>query len=51
MTNSDDVRKFLTTRRARLTPEDAGLPAYGGTRRVAGNGGTSRIDVVRYGLQ
>jgi len=36
MTNSDDVRKFLTSRRARLTPEEAGLPAYGGTRRVAG---------------
>ena len=36
MTNSDDVRKFLTSRRARLTPEDAGLPAYGGNRRVAG---------------
>src|SRR5690349_7333717 len=36
MTNSEDVRKFLTSRRARLTPEDAGLPAYGGTRRVAG---------------
>lgn len=36
MTNSDDVRKFLTSRRARLTPEEAGLPAYGGNRRVAG---------------
>ncbi|NUT71262.1 helix-turn-helix transcriptional regulator [Pseudarthrobacter sp. C4D7] len=36
MTNSEDVRKFLTSRRARLTPEDAGLPAYGGNRRVAG---------------
>ncbi|MEV4987857.1 helix-turn-helix transcriptional regulator [Pseudarthrobacter sp. LMD1-1-1.1] len=36
MTNSEDVRKFLTSRRARLTPEEAGLPAYGGNRRVAG---------------
>ncbi|MFJ4030097.1 helix-turn-helix transcriptional regulator [Paenarthrobacter sp. NPDC089989] len=36
MTHSDDVRKFLTSRRARLTPEAAGLPAYGGNRRVAG---------------
>lgn len=36
MTNSEDVRKFLTSRRARLTPEDAGLSAYGGNRRVAG---------------
>src|SRR4051794_39392720 len=36
MTHSDDVRKFLTPRRARITPERAGLPAYGGNRRVAG---------------
>ncbi|MDT0168160.1 helix-turn-helix transcriptional regulator [Pseudarthrobacter sp. BRE9] len=36
MTNSDDVRKFLSSRRARLTPEEAGLPAYGGNRRVEG---------------
>ncbi len=32
----DDIREFLTTRRARITPEQAGLPAYGGTRRVKG---------------
>ncbi len=31
-----DVRDFLASRRARLTPEQAGLPAYGGHRRVAG---------------
>ena len=31
-----DVREFLTSRRARITPERAGLPAYGGKRRVAG---------------
>lgn len=30
------VREFLRTRRARLTPGDAGLPAYGGNRRVTG---------------
>ncbi|WP_280294653.1 helix-turn-helix transcriptional regulator [Nocardia abscessus] len=30
------VREFLTTRRARITPEQAGLPAYGGNRRVTG---------------
>ena len=36
MTHSDDVRKFLTSRRARITPEEAGLPHYGGNRRVAG---------------
>ncbi len=31
-----EVRKFLTSRRARITPEQAGLPAYGGNRRVTG---------------
>lgn len=31
-----DVREFLTTRRARLTPDRAGLPAFGGNRRVPG---------------
>ncbi|MGH1524945.1 helix-turn-helix transcriptional regulator [Leifsonia sp. L25] len=36
MSNSDDVRDFLTSRRARITPEQAGLPAYGGNRRVSG---------------
>lgn len=27
---------FLTSRRAKITPEQAGLPVYGGTRRVTG---------------
>ncbi len=36
MSNADDIREFLTTRRARLTPERAGLPRYGLQRRVAG---------------
>ncbi len=31
-----EVREFLSSRRARITPEQAGLPAYGGKRRVAG---------------
>ncbi|MET0297087.1 MAG: helix-turn-helix transcriptional regulator [Microbacterium sp.] len=31
-----EIREFLTSRRARVTPEAAGLPAYGGNRRVAG---------------
>ncbi|MEU9151930.1 helix-turn-helix transcriptional regulator [Streptomyces sp. NPDC048417] len=31
-----EVREFLRTRRARITPERAGLPVYGGNRRVAG---------------
>lgn len=32
----NEVREFLSSRRARLTPDQAGLPAYGGNRRVAG---------------
>ncbi|MFD5818421.1 helix-turn-helix domain-containing protein [Streptomyces sp. NPDC127038] len=31
-----EVREFLSTRRARITPQQAGLPVYGGNRRVAG---------------
>jgi transcriptional regulator with XRE-family HTH domain len=31
-----EIREFLTTRRAKITPEQAGLPRYGGRRRVAG---------------
>jgi transcriptional regulator with XRE-family HTH domain len=31
-----EIRQFLTTRRAKLTPAQAGLPAYGGNRRVPG---------------
>ncbi|TWF78222.1 helix-turn-helix protein [Pseudonocardia hierapolitana] len=31
-----EIREFLSTRRARITPEEAGLPAYGGNRRVKG---------------
>jgi transcriptional regulator with XRE-family HTH domain len=35
--NRNDIREFLTSRRARVTPERAGLPAYGGgKRRVSG---------------
>ncbi|MEU4427129.1 helix-turn-helix transcriptional regulator [Actinoplanes sp. NPDC024001] len=36
MDNRADIRDFLATRRARLTPEQVGLPAGGGRRRVAG---------------
>src|SRR5256714_9681999 len=32
----NEVREFLTSGRARITPEPAGLPAYGGRRRVSG---------------
>lgn len=28
-----EIREFLSTRRARITPAEAGLPAYGGDRR------------------
>lgn len=31
-----EIRDFLSSRRARLTPDQAGLPAYGGNRRVKG---------------
>jgi transcriptional regulator with XRE-family HTH domain len=34
--NRKEVRDFLATRRAKLSPEQAGLPLYGGHRRVAG---------------
>ncbi|HEY5855722.1 MAG TPA: helix-turn-helix transcriptional regulator [Aldersonia sp.] len=36
MDHRAQTREFFTTRRARITPEQAGLPAYGGTRRVKG---------------
>ncbi len=36
MDNRSEIRDFLTSRRARITPEQAGLPAYGANRRVAG---------------
>jgi transcriptional regulator with XRE-family HTH domain len=32
----DEVRGFLTSRRERLSPEQAGLPIYGANRRVKG---------------
>src|SRR3954454_1563265 len=31
-----DIREFLTTRRARISPEQAGLRTFGGSRRVKG---------------
>lgn len=36
MDNRSEVKEFLTTRRARITPDAAGLPAFGGNRRVPG---------------
>jgi transcriptional regulator with XRE-family HTH domain len=35
-TPNDEIREFLTSRRARLNPEQAGLPDFGGRRRVPG---------------
>src|SRR6478672_1645019 len=36
MDHRDDIREFLTSRRERLTPQQAGLPDFGGRRRVKG---------------
>ena len=36
VSSGNEIREFLTTRRARVTPERAGLRAYGGRRRVSG---------------
>jgi len=33
MDNQEEIRQFLTSRRERLTPEQAGIPNYGGGRR------------------
>ncbi|MFD3928786.1 helix-turn-helix transcriptional regulator [Streptomyces sp. NPDC058614] len=36
MSTESDIRTFLASRRAKITPRQAGLPAYGGNRRVPG---------------
>jgi transcriptional regulator with XRE-family HTH domain len=36
MDNKADVREFLATRRARITPQQVGLPIHDSTRRVPG---------------
>ena len=36
MDTPNDIREFLTTRRARLTPDQVGIPDFGGRRRVPG---------------
>lgn len=36
VSGGNEIREFLTTRRARVTPEQAGLRAYGRRRRVSG---------------
>ncbi|HEX5993834.1 MAG TPA: helix-turn-helix transcriptional regulator [Jiangellales bacterium] len=36
MDRRNEIGDFLTSRRAKITPQQAGLPAYGGHRRVSG---------------
>jgi hypothetical protein len=36
MDTAHEIREFLATRRAKISPQQAGLPAYGATRRVPG---------------
>src|SRR4051795_11249830 len=36
MTAGSEIREFLTSRRGRITPEQAGLRSYGTRRRVSG---------------
>ena len=36
MDSRNEVREFLATRRAKLTPQQAGVPLFGGRRRVPG---------------
>jgi transcriptional regulator with XRE-family HTH domain len=36
MDSGNEMRDFLISRRAKITPDQAGLPAYGGNRRVTG---------------
>lgn len=36
MNPNEDLKEFLTTRRAKVSPQQAGLPVYGDNRRVAG---------------
>lgn len=36
VTAKTDLREFLSTRRAKLAPDQAGLPVYGANRRVTG---------------
>jgi transcriptional regulator with XRE-family HTH domain len=38
MNPKEEIRDFLTTRRARLSPEKSGLPIYGANRRITGLG-------------
>ena len=35
-TTGNEIRQFLASWRARITPQQAGLPTYGANRRMAG---------------
>jgi len=47
MDNGHEIRDFLVSRRAKITPEQAGLPAYGGNRGVAGASDSVLGGIVR----
>lgn len=36
MDHRTEIREFLASRRGRITPQQAGLPVFGGNRRVPG---------------
>ncbi len=36
MDTRSEIREFLTSRRAKITPDQVGLPIYGDNRRVPG---------------
>lgn len=36
MAGPSEISEFLSSRRAKISPEEAGVPTYGGTRRVPG---------------
>lgn len=36
MAGPSEISEFLSSRRAKISPEDAGVPTFGGTRRVPG---------------
>lgn len=36
MSSQEEISSFLTSRRARISPEQAGVPVFGGNRRVPG---------------
>jgi transcriptional regulator with XRE-family HTH domain len=46
VSHRDDVKAFLSSRRAKITPEQAGLPTYGRARRVPGLRRTEVADLA-----